>query len=199
MEDIRDILSRFEINKINNYRRELLGLAIIIAATFLFYQQIYSKNAAEIKKLDSMEKEMIAEVNRISEEVKETQKSAERLKDAMERLGELESKFMTTKSRLPSDKQLSFILKDVVDEDAKKDIKFTTVKPLPIEDKGEYFRLPFQMAMQTKFYSFGKYLEKIEDMPRIINVENFRIDAKEENQPLLSIQLFMSTYVLGGK
>src|SRR3990167_9218230 len=93
MGDMRDILSRFEINKINNYRRELLGLAIIIAATFLFYQQIYSKNAAEIKKLDSMEKEMIAEVNRVSEEVKEKQKSAERLKDAMERLGELESKF----------------------------------------------------------------------------------------------------------
>src|SRR3989304_3098871 len=199
MGDMRDILSRFEINKINNYRRELLGLAIIIAATFLFYQQIYSKNAAEIKKLDSMEKEMIAEVNRVSEEVKEKQKSAERLKDAMERLGELESKFMITKSRLPSDKQLSFILKDVVDEDAKKDIKFTTVKPLPIEDKGEYFRLPFQMAMKTKFYSFGKYLERKEEIPRIINLENFRIDAKEENQPLLSIQLFMSTYVLGGK
>ncbi len=36
-------------------------------------------------------------------------------------------------------------------------------------------------------------------MPRIITVENFRIEAKEESQPLLSIQLFMNTYVLGGQ
>jgi Tfp pilus assembly protein PilO len=70
---------------------------------------------------------------------------------------------------------------------------------MPLESKDEYFRLPFQVAMQARFKPFGEYLESIEDMPRIVTLENFRIDAKAESKPLLSIQLFMSTYVLGGR
>ena len=199
MADIKNILSILEMSRINEYREEIIGLMIIAAAGFFFYQYIYLKDAAELKRLDSQIQITTADIDKISTEIKETQKVAERLKEAMERLKDMEDKFELTQSKLPSDKQLSSILKGLVGDDAKREIKFTSLKPMPLEAKDEYFKLPFQAALQARFQSFGEYLERIEDMPRIVTVENFRIDAKEENQPLLSIQLFMSTYVLGGQ
>lgn len=199
MLDIKDIISRLEISKIKEYREAVIGLLIIAAAGFFFYQYIYLKNVAEIKRLDSQIQEVVADVNRVSAEIIETQKVAQRLKDAMEKLKDMENRFTVTQSKLPSDKQLSSILKGLVGDDTKRGIKFTSLRPLPLEPKGEYFKLPFQITMQSRFQAFGEYLERIEEMPRIITVENFRIEAKEESQPLLSIQLFMNTYVLGGQ
>lgn len=208
MADIKDIISRFDVRAVREYRESAIGLLLIMAATFFFYQYIYSKNVAELKRIDSNIQEMAADVNRVSTEIKETQRTAERLKDAMERLKDMEERFTVTQSKLPSDKQLSSILKGLIGDDRKRGIKFTSLRPLPLEPKGEYLKLPFQVAMQARFHSFGEYLERIEKMPRIVTVENFIIEAKEENQPAtesagdkpnLSIQLFMNTYVLGGR
>jgi len=116
----------------------------------------------------------------------------------MEKLKDMEERFMVTQSKLPSDKHLASLLKGLVDNDIKRGIKFTSLKPLPLEDKGEYFRLPFQITMQARFRPFGEYMERIEEMPRIVTVDNFRIDAEEE-QSSLTIKLFMNTYVLGGQ
>lgn len=208
MADIKDIISRLDVPAVREYREAAIGLLLIVAATFFFYQYVYSKNVAELKRIDSNIQEMAADVNRVSTEIKETQRTAERLKDAMERLKDMEERFTVTQSKLPSDKQLSSILKGLIGDDRKRGVKFTSLRPLPLEPKGEYFKLPFQVTMQARFHSFGEYLERIEKMPRIVSVENFRIETKEESQPApesaggkpnLSIQLFMNTYVLGGR
>jgi len=197
--DIRDIASKLDIKEITKYREEIIVLMAVLAVTFFFYNYIYLKNSAEVKRLDVQIKETMAEINRISAETKATQEVAERLKEAMEKLKEMEEQYMITQSKLPSDKQLSSILKGLVGGDIRRDIKFASLKPMPLETKDEYFKLPFQMTMHSRFQSFGEYLEKIEDMQRIVTVENFRIDSKEDIKPLLSIQLFMGTYVLGAK
>ncbi len=147
MLDIKDIISRLEISGIKEYREAVIGLLIIAAAGFFFYQYIYLKNVAEIKRLDSQIQEVVADVNRVSAEIIETQKVAQRLKDAMERLKDMENRFTVTQSKLPSDKQLSSILKGLVGDDTKRGIKFTSLRPLPLEPKGEYFKLPFQITM----------------------------------------------------
>lgn len=185
--------------KIGEYRELAIILTTAVAVAFFFYQYVYLKGAVEIKRLDSQIQETEADAVRISAEVKETQKVAQRLKDAMERLKDMEDRFTVTQSKLPSDRQLSSILKGLVGDDVKKGVKFISLRPLPLEPKGEYFKLPFQTAIHARFQSFGEYLEMIEEMPRIVTVENFRIEAKEESLPLLSMQLFMSTYVLGGQ
>lgn len=192
--DIKDLKE-----KIGEYRELIIILTTAVAVAFSFYQYVYLKGAAEIKRLDSQIQETEADAVRISAEIKETQKVAQRLKDAMERLKDMEDRFTVTQSKLPSDRQLSSILKGLVGDDVKKGVKFISLRPLPLEPKGEYFKLPFQTAIQARFQSFGEYLEMIEEMPRIVTVENFRIEAKEESLPLLSMQLFMSTYVLGGQ
>jgi len=208
MVGIKDILSRFDVPAVREYREAAIGLLLIVAATIFFYQYIYSQKVAELKRIDSYIQEMAADVNRISTEIKETQRTAERLKDAIGRLKDMEERFTVTQNKLPSDKQLSSILKGLIGDDRKRGLKFTSLRPLPLESKGEYFKLPFQVTMKARFHSFGEYLERIEKMPRIVSVENFRIEAKEEDQPAtestggkpnLSVQLFMNTYVLGGQ
>lgn len=208
MDEFRKIISRLEISNLKQYRESIIGGLILIAASFLFYKHIYLHNIEDLERWDLQTQVTIADINRISAEIKETQKIAERLKEALEKLDNIEMRYTTTQNQLPSDKQLSSILKGLVDDDVKSGIKFTSLRPLPMEPKGEYFKLPFQITMQSRFQSFGEYLERIEDMPRLINVENFRIEAIEDShlpieqtreKYLLSIQLFMNTYVLGGQ
>ncbi|MEK7841897.1 MAG: type 4a pilus biogenesis protein PilO, partial [Deltaproteobacteria bacterium] len=151
MADIKDIISKLEIPAVREYREAVIGLMLIAAATFFFYQYIYLKKVVELKKIDSQIQEVAADVNRVSTEIKETQKIAERLKDAMERLKDMEERFTVTQSKLPSDKQLSSILKGLIGDDRKRGIKFISLRPLPLEPKGEYFKLPFQITMQARF------------------------------------------------
>ncbi len=198
MENIRDIISKLELPNLSEYKVELIALLAAAAVTFFFYQFVYLRGISEIKRLDSQIQGIVADIEKISTEIKQTQSFADRLKEVMEKLKDMEERFMVTQSKLPSDKHLASLLKGLVDNDIKRGIKFTSLKPLPLEDKGEYFRLPFQITMQARFRPFGEYMERIEEMPRIVTVDNFRIDAEEE-QSSLTIKLFMNTYVLGGQ
>jgi vacuolar-type H+-ATPase subunit I/STV1 len=99
LEDIKDILTSFEIADINRYRQELLAAAVAVAATLFFYHYIYSSNLAEAKKLDNQMNEIILETNRTLAEINETQKIAERLKEAMEKLKDMEERYNITQSK----------------------------------------------------------------------------------------------------
>lgn len=196
-EGLKDILSRFEIPNLGEYREVIIVFITVISASFFFYQYIYLGKVTKIKGLNSQIQEIISDTDRITVEMGKTQETAERLKEIIDRVKDMEERFTITQNKLPSDKQLSSILKGIIGDDVKMGVKFTSVTPSVPEPVGEYFRLPFQINMQAKFQAFGEYLEKTEDSPRIITIENFRIDTEEAEKSLRSIQLYMSAYVLG--
>lgn len=191
-------LSSLSIGRLLDYRKEILASLIVVASALAYYQLIYSRGREELKRLDSQIEGVKQEIERVSLEVQQNQQIAERLEEVMTNLKQLEERFLITQSKLPSDTQISSVLKGLTSDEMKKTIKFTSIRPLPIEDKKEYFRLPFQITLQSRFQAFGEYMERLEEMPRIVSVENFRVEGKE-GEPYLTVQLYASTYVLSGQ
>jgi len=186
------------IGRLLDYRKEILAFLIVVVSSFAYYQLVYSRGREELKGLDSQIQGVKKDIERVSLEVQQNQRIAERLEEVMTNLKQLEERFIITQSKLPSDTQISSVLKGLTSDEMKRTIKFTSIRPLPIEDRKEYFRLSFQIALQSRFQAFGEYMERLEDMPRIVNVENFRLEGKE-GEPYLTVQLYASTYVLSGQ
>ncbi|MBI5286665.1 MAG: type 4a pilus biogenesis protein PilO [Deltaproteobacteria bacterium] len=196
MDRVADFTSNISLEGLLDYRKEFLAIFTTMALTFSYYQFIHSAGEKELKRLDSQTRELKSDIEKISLEVSQSQKTAERLEEVMENFRRLEERFLVTQGKLPSDTQISTVLKGLTSDELKRSVKFVSIKPLPIEDKKEYFKLPFQISLQARFQAFGDYLERLEEMPRMVSVENFRIEANEEIQPELAIQLYASTYVL---
>lgn len=178
------------------YRTEILAAAVVITFTMFFYNFVYSSSRDEIKKIDVQIKALESDKSRALAELEQKRKMSEKLKSSMEGLKQVERDFKDARSRLPSEKQLSLILEGIMDEDAKKGVRFISVKPMHAEEGKEFIRLPFILSMNGRFIPFGKYLENIERSSRLFTIEDFKIETKEDIQPDINIQLYLSTYVL---
>ena len=103
MENIRDIISKLELPNLSEYKVELIALLTAASVTFFFYQFVYLRGISEIKRLDSQIQGIVADIEKISTEIKQTQSFADRLKEVMEKLKDMEERFMVTQSKLPSE------------------------------------------------------------------------------------------------
>lgn len=187
-----------DIRRLSEYRIELLAVLVFITFTIFFYAFVYSNNRSEMMKADIQIKALELEKREALSEREQKKGISERLKSSMEGLRQVENEFKAALEKLPAERQLSQILAGITDEEARKNIKFISVKPLPAEEKKEFVRLPFQISMNTRFTSFGRYLENLERSSRLFTIEDFKIETKEDIQPNLNIQLYLSTYVLQG-
>ncbi|MFQ5586516.1 MAG: type 4a pilus biogenesis protein PilO, partial [Thermodesulfobacteriota bacterium] len=153
-------------------------------------------NSAEIAIQKGLEGRMRKEVEGIRREIREIPRLEERLRKLDKNLRRIESRFMILQGRLPSKKQISGILKELTDVGPKSYLRFSSLRPLHIEDKGEYLRLPFQISLDARYRSFGDYLRRIEGMPRVLTVDNVRLDTTKTTAPTLGVQLYVSAYML---
>lgn len=186
-------LFKFDFSAVKSLRREILGVLIIISSSFLFYQAVYLKNVSELARVESGMTDTRAEIDRIKAEISAAEELKRTVSVASVNLVRLEDRLATLKERLPSDKHISKILAEI--SDIRNDVRIVSIKPLPAEDKGELTRLPFQISLETRFNSMGNYIERIENLPRIIVVDNFMIEAKAD-EPVLTLQMYFSAYIL---
>src|SRR3990172_7026816 len=143
----------FDIHALDRFRTELIGAAVLIVFTIVFYLGWHSAEN-ETARLDGLIKAANAQVSHISR-----------------------------------------LLSDLSDSGG--DVKIVSIKPLAPEDKGELARLPFQINMESRFVSLGAYIERIENLPRLMVIDNITIEPKEEGSRVLNSNLFLSAYVLG--
>jgi len=74
---------------------------------------------------------------------------------------------------------------------------------LPPEGKkggspSEYRRIVVQMVLQSTYAKLGSYLNGIEELPFLINVDNIQIERFEEVHPLLKVTIGLSMYIIEG-
>jgi Tfp pilus assembly protein PilO len=64
----------------------------------------------------------------------------------------LQKKFMLVQSKLPSDQQLSSILKEFTKDKKGNSIDFMNVRPLPLEAENEFLTFPFRVDLEAPFF-----------------------------------------------
>jgi type IV pilus assembly protein PilO len=202
--DGRDVLQKLkaaDVRALAGYRREILAALILAAFGFFFFKFIYAGGVSSIETTEALIAGSRAEIQRMDAETRAVESLKKTFAETSRKLALVEKRLKSIKERLPTDKQISEILSDISGGDFTAGIRITSVKPMPPEVKGELTRLPFQLTMEGRYVPFGNYLERLENLPRVMAVDNFKVESRGTGgvggSPNLSTQLYLSAYVFG--
>jgi Tfp pilus assembly protein PilO len=184
----------FDVHVLKRFRFELVAAIVMAAVTSVFYLSWRAGNA-ETMRLDGLLRTGGAQIGSLAAEASTAEGLERAIKDAGMDLKVLEDRLEAIKERLPSDRHVSRLLSDLSENGS--GVRILSIKPLPPEDKGELARLPFQIKMESRFASFGSYIERIENLPRLMVIDNVTMEPKEEGSQMLNMNVFLSAYVLG--
>lgn len=193
--ELKKMLSSIDAGLLSRYGAEVIGALALIVFSFFFYRFGYLHNSRELAGLDEGIVNARNEITRIRQEAASSEGLDRAVGEASENLKVLERRLKGLKEKLPSDKLVSRLLAEF-SENGTAGLKVVSIKPLPPEDKGELSRLPFQITMESGFMPFGNYLERIENLPRLMVVDNFMIEPREDGSPTLVSNIYLSAYIL---
>lgn len=193
---LKALLKAIDPRGLAAYRPEALGVLAFIAVSVFFYKFVFLHNRAEIADLDAEIEASRAETFRINAEIKSSQGLEGAVQEAVKGLAAMEGKLKGLNQRLPSDRHISMLLAEFT-TGAQDGLRIVSIKPLQPEDKGELARLPFQITLETRFVPLGNYIERIENLPRLMVVDNVSIEPKEEGSSILNANITLSAYVMG--
>lgn len=198
-ETILKYFSSFDLSSIKTLGKEIIGVLLAVVFAFSFYRFVYLRNSNEIKALDAQARSVRTDMERINSELQGSERLAAEIEKASSDLDKLEGRLKGLKERLPTERNISGLLSEISEGEIKKGIRIISIKPLPPADKGELVRLPFQITMEAGFIQFGDYLERVENMPRLMVVDNFIIEQKDGRSSTVNAQVYLSAYILNRK
>jgi Tfp pilus assembly protein PilO len=193
-----------DMKELNTYRIELLGLAILVAFAFFFKSSVYSNQKEQLRNLKLEVSTKESEIIKFEAKSKAIAGLKRNVKKSSEKLQRVESRLASLKERLPSTSQISNLLVELSAEGSPEEVHVVSIKPMALEEKGELIRLPFQVNVESAFFSFGDYIQRLENLERVMVIENFKIEANKlgvveegkKRHPLAS-QVYLSAYILG--
>ncbi len=185
-----------DLSKAIALKKDIIIFIMIIAASVFAFRLFYAHDKKAIAMAELEIRTLKEESSRVGFEIKATEGLNKALSEATAERTRLEGRLKGIKERLPSDKRISRIIADVTGADETGGVKVSSVKPLEPENKGEVTRIPLHMVVEAGFIPFGRYLETIDELRRIIIVDNFMIEQKEETGQVLNVQLYLSAYLL---
>ena len=198
--DAKELLARFrglDLKGYSLYTREILGALILLAFGFFFLKSIYAGVDGSIRSVEARAVTARSELKLMEAETGAIDELRKGYSEGARRVAVAEKRLKSLRERLPAEKQISEILSEISAGERQGGVRVTSVKPLPPEAKGELTRLPFQLTLEGRFIPFGNYIERIENLPRVMSVDNFKAESLDGNSPNLTAQLFLSAYVFG--
>lgn len=176
------------------------GVVVLVAITALFYRFVYLAGAGELAATEAKKNEVKAEITSIQAQGEAAARLRSDVMRAEEGLMLAGEKLRLLSQRLPQSRRISMIIDDISDGKPRRGgqgaLRISSIKPMPVEEKGELVRLPFQVATESHFQAFGEYLERLENLTRVMIIDNFMIEAKDDGSGILTAQLFLSAYVM---
>lgn len=195
--ELFDKLRAADLQPLTHLKREAVFLALFLIATVVFYRFVYMRGVRELGSMESRMKATRIEMDRIKNEIQAAEDLRKSVAEAAKSLKAADEKLKYLQERLPAGKSIAAILREIAGGDERTGLRIVAIKPLPTEEKGALIRLPFQITMQSRFTGFGEYLERIEGLERVIIVDNFMIEAKDDSAPAVTSQVYLSAYIMG--
>jgi type IV pilus assembly protein PilO len=156
---------------------QLLIIALICGGALggLWYSML-QPISAEIETKSKQASELEANVKRLTA-LKERYEQFKKEALALEaRLGEL-------KKVLPQDKDIESILSQVQASARNSGLHIQQGVSKPVVDHEAYSEWPIEMQVLGDYHSLGAFLQKIRELPRIVNVGKLRVDSRSGTAP----------------
>lgn len=114
-----------------------------------------------------------------------------------EQLDQIEERFQEQLLQLPKGAEISGLVEDISASGRAASLKIEDIS-LDIEQKKEIFiEQPIKIEATGDFHAFGRFIEAISSLPRIVTVESFKAEVEKEGNsdvPKIKYHIKASTY-----
>jgi len=168
----------------------IIFVALVVFA-YINYAYVYQPRMQRIEQLD---KDIEITANKIIE----GKKIAARLGPLKIEYAALLEKLKFLEVMLPKEKEIPDLLVMMQDTLTEFNVDFTTFNPQNISWQKDriYGNMPIAMSLTASYYDLIAYLDRIENLPRIIDVQSLRLSKSGKEVDKLNISINMFSYVL---
>ena len=182
------------LNKLPWYGQVGAFVLVSAGAMYGFHQFYVSEAQADIDARQARLSTMRAEVAR-------GVATARRLPEFQGQVTELEQRLESLRAVLPEQKDVAEILRRVEGLAVQSNLKIQRFTPQPTKQEALYAALPIKLRAEGTYHDLGLFLDRISKFPRIINVSEILITAKDKPEPHATIvaECVATTFVLQEK
>ena len=164
---------------------------ILVVFVYVNYTYVYQPRMQKIEQLDR-------DIAITAEKIAEGKRIAARLPALKVEYKALLEKLEFLEVMLPKEKEIPDLLVMIQDTLTEFNVNFTTFNPQNIswEKDRIYGKLPITMSLTADYFDLIAYLDRIENLPRIIDVKALQLTKGGEEAEKLNISINMFAYVL---
>ncbi|MBX3390932.1 MAG: type 4a pilus biogenesis protein PilO [Phycisphaeraceae bacterium] len=167
--------------------RELVLMLILLAVPLSSYWLVFRPVNAEIE-LAKAEADL--KRDRLSKLREETSRNADLEKENKDIAASIEA----FEAKLPSKKELDAIIRQVSELATQQGLTSPTVKSLKAVKAAMYMEQPLELALQGNFRSFHDFVHKLEQLPRITKIPDFKLKRATDKNGDMQATFTLSIY-----
>ena len=163
----------------------------LVVFTYVNYTYVYQPRMQRIEQLDR-------DIEITANEIIEGKRIAARLGPLKIEYAALLKKLEFLEVMLPKEKEIPDLLVMIQDTLTEFNVDFTTFNPQNISWQKDriYGNMPIAMSLTASYFDLIAYLDRIENLPRIIDVQTLRLSKAGSEDDKLNISINMFTYVV---
>jgi len=168
-------------------------IIFIVFAAFVYFNYFYIYQPRMLK-IEQLDRDIEITANKIIE----GKRIAARLGPLKEEYQALLKKLEFLEVMLPKEKEIPDLLVMIQDTLTEFKVDFTNFTPQNIswEKDRIYGKMPIAMSLTASYFDLIAYLDRIENLPRIIDVQSLNLSKAGSEADNLNISINMFTYVL---
>jgi len=153
-----------------NVRNTLIGVAVILCVSYLWFDSYYSPKMEEIKALTERKEAVDAELLKINS-----------LKPQLERLRQesiiMAAKLDSLKNIFPDQKEVPRLIREITAVNRRSGVITTRFTPMPDVEKEYYVENKYNVSMLGDYHNLGTLFSYFANFQLIVNLDNVSISA----------------------
>jgi len=167
--------------------RELSFVIVMIGLLGAIYFLVWDKAQAKIV---SMERRTEEKVKALAD----LERATSGVSDVDRKVGELEEAIKFFEKKLPQERDIDQILKEVWNMAEKNQLTTKTIKTMKSQRGATYSEQPIEMTLSGNFNGFYEFLLKLERLPRLTRVSQLNLDKVGGKEGEMEAKLVLSIF-----
>ncbi len=166
--------------------REIIFLtlmAALLAVAFLFF-----------RKTDEKRGKLLTEIRTEQAAITNLKTATAGIADLGKKLDELQQAITFFESKLPQEKEMDKILKEVWQMAEANSLQTKTIRTLKSEKTASFSEQPIQLSLAGDFTGFYSFLLQLEKLPRLTRINEMRLEKISDRDGEMSAQLTLSIF-----
>ena len=166
----------------------VLGLVGVVALAAISYFLLLSPVQVRIDELVAKRTQVTAEVNTARAQVAE-------LERFRREIAELEKRLALLKDRLPSEKETPTLYRAVSTAAEQSGLGVALFQPKTAVPKDVVNEIPITITAQGSYHQLAKFFERVAGLPRLVNVNEFKMTGLNKSKDSMKADLTLATYM----